>query len=153
MRDRYAEAEEIGRSAGLPDLFYPALNTMAAESVLQATDGIWSPLDQDRITALRQSLADKVRRDPDFWSLAAQGELKIYEALADRTLQGSLPAIIKSFEDLRQRVSAQGKWQSVRDQLEFLLPPYITGSDLGEQEIEAAKALVAKVAAWASGNP
>ena len=81
-------------------------------------------LDAGAVAAARQSLAAKCRDDPDFWSVAGDTELTIYEALADKNLAGKMQAIKADYENLHTRVGSAWLWASVYDQMRFVLPKY-----------------------------
>jgi pimeloyl-ACP methyl ester carboxylesterase len=144
MRERYAHAEAL---AGAADLFYPAMNRMAAELVLRCGDSAWKGLDAASVAAARRSLEARARNDPDFWSVVGQTELRVYEALAARGLAAALPSILREYDDLRQRVGAAWMWSSVRDQLAFILPKYAARARGAEPT--AAGALLAHVTGFA----
>lgn len=62
------------------------MNRLAAELVLNAGRPGWKGLDAADVKVIRTSLADKVRDDPDFWSVISQTELRVYEAIAQGNL-------------------------------------------------------------------
>jgi len=142
MQAQYRRAEAIGRAAGLPDFYYPALNRMAAELAL-AQPG-WRGFDRDETAAVRQALATQARDDPDFWSIAGLIELRLYEALAARRLVAQRASIEDEYADLRLRVAAPSRWASVHDQLAFVLPRYAAHAAAAERD--AATALLRHVA-------
>jgi hypothetical protein len=142
MQAQYRRAEAIGRAAGLPDFYYPALNRMAAELAL-AQPG-WRGFARDETAAVRQALATQARDDPDFWSIAGLIELRLYEALAARRLAAQRASIEDEYADLRLRVAAPSRWASVHDQLAFVLPRYAAHAAAAERD--AATALLRLVA-------
>jgi hypothetical protein len=144
MRERYAHAEALSSAA---DVFYPAMNRMAAELVLRCGDPAWKGLDAASVAAARRSLEARTRNDPDFWSVVGLTELRVYEALAKRGLAAALPSILREYDDLRQRVGAAWMWSSVRDQLAFILPNYAARAR--GAEATAAGALLAHVTGFA----
>ena len=121
MRDRYRRAEGLARGSNHPDLFYPALNGMAAELIVDAGKPGWPGFDPERAGAVRASLEAKMRDDPDFWSAAGQIELLVYESIARGGLAARRPAIEREYSDLKSRVTSGWQWSSVRDQLSFVL--------------------------------
>ena len=62
---------------------------------------------------------------PDFWSIAGQSELQILDALAHRRLASAEPGITASLRDLKSRVAAPRQWDSIYEEAEFTLLPYI----------------------------
>ena len=146
MRNYYAEAQSAGADAA--DVFYPALNRIAAVLAMTGAGGGRSSVNGARIDEVRQSLVGKERDDPDFWSLAGQIELRFYEALADGRLQPALACLLTEYGDLWNRVSTRSYWDSVRDQLEFVLHDLLV-SDNKAQERKAAEALVVAIRGYA----
>lgn len=148
MGEWYGEAEAVAASRGLADGFYPGLNRVAAACVRHAGDPSWSGLDS--LDSLRQALSDKVRSDPDFWSVIGQVELALYQALASRSLKSQREAIQAGYANLHLRMQDPGQWGSAWDQLEFVLPIYIERlADADPAEADAAKGLLAQVKAYA----
>ena len=150
MSDWYGRAEEVGNEGASPNVFYPALNKMAAECVLHAGDTAWPGFNASHLVSLRQTLEQKRLNDPDFWSEIGVAELSLYEALAKRSLTTRLPAIRDEYAHLHQRANDPRQWGSVCDQLDFVLPRYIervAQTDLAE--VEAAEALLAEVKGYA----
>jgi hypothetical protein len=137
----YTEAEKLGLEAGLRDVFYPALNRLAAEVALDGS------LDPKEVKAVRRTLAAKLADEPDFWSTAAGIELRMYEALARGTLEGARKAIEREFDDLHRRVGTKKSWRSVRDQAYFVLRPYAKRTrKAGERQ--AVQALLARLESY-----
>lgn len=119
MKTHYQQAETLARDSQASELFYPALNRIAAE--LAASE--WQ-LDSVVAGEIRQSLAVKTRDDPDFWSVAGLTELRVYEALASRSLSRQRRTIENEYDDLYRRVDATSLWSSVYDQANFVLSKY-----------------------------
>ena len=61
-------------------------------------------------------------------------ELKIYTAIARRQLARDLDTILGEFADLYGRVSALSEWDSVIDQLHFVLPKYAARATTPEKK-------------------
>ena len=124
MKLRYENAEKLARASNDRLLFYPALNRMAAELIVDAAKPGWRGFDPRALTEVRNNLAAKTRDDPDFWSVVGLTELRLYQAIAERKLAVELDAIIREYDDLHGRVSAATYWNSVLDQVRFVLPKY-----------------------------
>jgi len=124
MKKRYERAEKIARATHDAELFYPALNRMAAELIVDAGARNWRGFRAAALEEVQANLAAKTRDDPDFWSIAALTELRLYRAIAERKLADSVDAIIREFDDLHARVGASSMWGSVLDQMRFVLPAY-----------------------------
>jgi hypothetical protein len=121
MAEHYRRAEAMALQSGQADLFYPALNLVAAELLTRGRVRQQPGFGADRLQQVRQSLERKLREDPDFWSVVGLPELSVYEALANHALAAQLPNILSSFEDLHQRAGTAWMWASVADQLGFVL--------------------------------
>jgi len=124
MKARYGAAEKLARASHDRQLFYPALNRMAAELIVDGAKPGWRGFGSAALAELRANLAAKTRDDPDFWSVVGLTELRLYEAVAKRRLAGELDAIMGEYRDLHERVSATTSWSSVLDQVRFVLPHY-----------------------------
>jgi phage gp36-like protein len=138
MKVWYALAEDVARERGAPNLFYPALNRMAAELIVDAKKTTWKGFEAKALKAVRKNLETTTRTDPDFWSVVGLTELHLYEALADRDLAGHLADIQREYDDHYAHVSAVGYWDSVYTQLEFVLPKYVERARKVEQDAAAA---------------
>ena len=150
MKQHYERAERLGIEGQLPGVFYPALNRIAAELVLNAGQAGWSGLDSGAVAAVRHSLATQSRDAPDFWSVVGLTELRLYEALARSELAAELAAIEAEYAELHTRVSSVGMWGSVYDQLRFVLPKYADRAPVAEKR--AAESLL-KVVEGFAGPP
>ncbi len=139
MREHYAAAEQAGKAQGRRDVYYPAMNRMAAELMAEGAREDWPGFAEDDLEAVHASLDARVGDDPDFWSVAGQTELLVYEGLARRDLAGVLPKILQDYEDLHARVPAPWMWASLRDQATFVLTRYAVRA--GPEETEAARQL------------
>jgi hypothetical protein len=147
MRRHYRRAESLGRTARLDGYFYPALNLIAAELAIEAGTGRWRGLDEALVEAVRQSLEENASARPDFWSLAGQIELKMYEAVARSTLGRARASLTAAYADLHARVGATWMWDSVRDQARFVLTRYLPRARAADQQ--AARALLARLDEYA----
>jgi len=147
MKLHYGRAEALARADNDPQLFYPALNRMAAELVVDAGTPRWRKFDPAAVDAARASLAAKARDDPDFWSVVGLTELRVYIAIAERKLAAGLDVILRELDDLHARVSAPSEWSSVFDQLRFVLPKYAARASAAEKK--AVATLTAHLARYA----
>ena len=124
MERAYHDAENRARASTMSDSLYPALNRMAADLILNVGRVGWKGFDSASLSVIRQSLEIKVRDNPDFWSAASLIDLQVYTALAQRKLTSALVKIQAEYEDLHSRVTAAWMWDSVYDQMQFVLPKY-----------------------------
>jgi hypothetical protein len=147
MHRHYRRAEDLARARRSPDLFYPAMNRIAAEIVLDTSSRRSRDRDPYGIAAVRESLERRIRDDPDFWSVVAGAELRVYEALERRDLAARRPALLAEYADLHARVSAPWMWASVYDQAVFVLERYAATARTDERA--AADALLARLATYA----
>lgn len=126
MARHYQRALDIGRERRAGDLFYPAANLIAAELALHGGTRRRRALPAGLLEAARRSVRKKNESDPDFWSLAAEPELRLYEVVARGTLARNLPAIQRGFRDLYKRSRDRAQWASVADTAHFVLDAYVT---------------------------
>ncbi|MDP1687099.1 CHAT domain-containing protein [Hydrogenophaga sp.] len=133
MAEHYRRAEALALQSGQADLFYPALNLMAAELLTRGRDRQWPGFGAERLQRVRQSLERKQREDPDFWSVVGLPELSVYEALGNHALAAQLPDILNSFDDMHQRAGTAWMWASVADQLGFVLE-HLDGVSRADQQ-------------------
>jgi hypothetical protein len=106
------------------DVFYPASNLIAANLFLGAGKVRWS----DVAKLFREARASVQKRNasqPDFWSLIAEPEIELYEAVARGTLPSRRASIEKSLNDVYKRSQSGSQWRSVLDTTRFVLGPYI----------------------------
>jgi CHAT domain/Lecithin:cholesterol acyltransferase len=130
----YAAAERIAKETASPDLFYPAMNRMAAELALHAGKDDWNRLQLADVEAARSSLRARTASDPDFWSIVGETELAFYEALSAGNLAQALNSLREAYDDVARRITSAWRWKSVRDQLEFVLPRYVARASAPEQQ-------------------
>ncbi len=124
MKLHYARAEALGSGTESSERYYPALNRMAAELVAEASRPGWRGFDAAATAAVRQSLVERSRDDPDFFSVAGLTELRVYDAVASKQLAPELAAIDAEYSELQRRVSGTHYWRSVHDTARFVLEPY-----------------------------
>jgi len=140
MNLHYQRATTIGRDAGTADLFYPALNYLAAEAALNAGRREWKGFEKSVVDATRASLEARSLSDPDFWSVVGETELEMYKALAGGALATARVSLEKGYLDLHKRVSAPLKWSSVYDTAQFVLSKYRARASV--REGKAAESLL-----------
>lgn len=142
MYERYLQAEELARANKDPELFYPALNRMAAEIIINSGKPGWQGFDPAIVAEVRSNLEAKTKGDPDFWSVAGLVDLRLFEALARRDtpsdscgkLAAAFPGLQGGYEDLYSRVNSMGMWSSVYDQSRFVLDNYEKSAPLQEEK-------------------
>jgi pimeloyl-ACP methyl ester carboxylesterase len=145
MKSWYLKAEEYGIKSSINDVFYATINRMAADCVLKAGETCWSGFEPGDLNRVHEILSRKVQDDPDFWGLCGVIELEIYEVLANCNLRlaDRIVKIITDLRDLYGRVRDPGPWQSLGDQMELVLRPYIIKkSEVDPAEAEAATSLL-----------
>jgi hypothetical protein len=120
MKDHYAAAEQIAVSTGKTDLFYPAMNRLAAQLALEGGVSRVGP-GTDTLAIVQRAMHGA---PADFWSVVGQTELKMYGSLFAGTLARDLTRLIGDFEDHYGRVNAPKRWASVLDNASFVLLKY-----------------------------
>jgi hypothetical protein len=152
MKGWYLKAEELGLKAKLNDVFYAVLNRMAADCVLRVGEANWIGFKPVDLNSIRQILSQKVYDEPDFKGICGLIELEIYEILANCNLRlvDRIIEITTRFHDLNERVKDSGPWQSLSDQMELVLQPYINEKSLVDQaEADSAKSLLELINSYA----
>jgi hypothetical protein len=148
MKAHYARAEAMARADDSAEVYYPALNRMAAELVTDAADAKWPGFDAADIAFVRQRLADKTRDDPDFWSVAGLTELRVYEAVAARALAPAQASITDEYAELHRRVSGINYWRSLYDTARFVLDRYQERASTADLRACAALVSLLEGFAW-----
>jgi CHAT domain len=147
MKVHYRQAADIARETQAPDLFYPALNCLAAELALNSGKRGWKGLEKSLVQATRVSLDTKNLNDADFWSTVGETELRLYEALARGNLASKRTSLETRYQDLYRRVSETWMWSSVYDTEHFVLQRYSARASAKERKaVEALLAFVATLA-------
>ncbi len=125
-RTAYRAASALAVQQGQPDLFYPAMNELAIDLVLQGLQarGRRARPDAGLLDAARRSLQDKALHEPDFWCYAGLIEIDLLQALAERRLKEAVDGLLDRYAELHTRVGSRGYWSSVADQADFLLTPH-----------------------------
>jgi tetratricopeptide (TPR) repeat protein len=142
MAKSYGQAEVRARETNADNLFYPTVNRMIAELMLNAGRAGYQGFDAADLAAARQSLQKKANTDPDFWSVVGLTELRIYDALANGSLAASVEGIVRDLTNVKARANAPTLWESPRDQAVFALSPLTTGRTLSKAERDAALRLL-----------
>jgi len=151
MLSAYRRAQAAGGRTPEADLYYPALNCLAADAALNGGTRGWSGLDRGVVEVVRRALRAKGGSNADFWSVAGGIELRQYEALAKRRLSSSLKALAGDYKDLHVRVKAAWMWASVYDTACLVLPIYARRAP--GRERAAANDLLAKIRLFAHPEP
>lgn len=126
MAGCYRRAVELAVEEGADNLFYPAINLLAAELALPPTapaqfpKGLSAPLFEQAL----KSVQAKNDQDPDFWSRVAEPELALYQALAKGDLATHSASILSAFRQVWGLSRGGAEWGSVIDTLEFVTDPY-----------------------------
>ncbi len=142
----YRRAQEMVRAGLGQDLYYPAVNTIAADLRVKVQRGAAAaPLDAAGVEAARQGLQARLAVSPDFWSLAGPIEMRWLDAVSRHRLAEARPTIEQAFVELAQRAPAKRMWASVHDQARFVLEPY--AAKAGGAERTAALALLKQLQA------
>ena len=136
----YAAAEGMARKSGADNLFYPAKNCISCE--LRASFLARKPpsISEERIREVRESLQKAAAESPDFWSVVGQTELQILATLAAGKLAAEAPTLIDKLREHKARVPAIFLWDSVYNEAQFTLEPYL--SVASEDEKRAAHSLL-----------
>jgi tetratricopeptide (TPR) repeat protein len=124
MTEQYRLAAELGEQSHSPDYFYPAMNYLVGDLVLNAGDAKWKGPAPGFIERVRKSLEARCNTDLDFWSMVGLIELTVYEAVAARRLAAALPGVVEQYEALNGRIDSKWMWGSVHDTAAFALNRY-----------------------------
>ena len=144
----YAAAEGMARKSGADNLFYPAKNCIGCELRAAFLDRKPAAIGEERLREVRESLQKAAAESPDFWSVVGQTELQLLATLAAGKLAGEAPALIDKLREHKARVPAIGMWDSVYNEAQFTLEPYLESAEAGEKSaalglLEALKAMAA----------
>ena len=145
-----AAAEDIARKAGADNLFYPAKSAIGAELRVAFLENRLPQLADDRMKSVSDSLHKAVTDKPDFWSIVGQTELLILAAAAKGQLASVEPALTGSLRELKARVPAAGMWDSVYNEAQFMLEPYVAMMKTNLDEQSAAQRLLDALKAMAA---
>ncbi|MFT3717310.1 CHAT domain-containing protein [Pseudorhodoferax sp.] len=144
MAHAYDAGVQLARALQHPQLYYPAINCMAAELIRpqDPQGGQQAGFSDEAVAAVRKSLDQQLTDKADFWLAVSRIELDIYVALQQRTLEQALPKIAALFDDLHGRVPSPGLWGTPRDQQEFVLERWLARSNPSAGERAAAGSLL-----------
>jgi hypothetical protein len=144
MAAHYDAAETLARQSGAGNVFYPAKNSIGATLRMAWLEGRAPRGLAARMEALRQELTESAAKQPDFWSVVGQSELKMLEALARGALADVGDELVKTLRELKARVASVRMWNSVNADARFTLAPYqALASKAGvDAEVRAAKQLL-----------
>ena len=143
----YAAAEGMARKSGADNLFYPAKNCISCELRASFLSRKPPSVSEERIREVRESLQKAAAESPDFWSVVGQTELQILATLAAGKLAAEAPSLIDKLREHKARVPAIFLWDSVYNEAQFTLEPYLEVADA--QEKIAAKSLLEALKAMA----
>jgi tetratricopeptide (TPR) repeat protein len=124
MEQHYARAEELGRRGRLADRYYPMMNRLAAKLALGLSREDMKGWEEKDLAAARRVIEDKIRDEPDFWSVVSLVDLRLIEAVARHRLEDERAAIESEYQDIYRRVSSTRFRESVYDQARFVLGKY-----------------------------
>ncbi|MFT3759773.1 CHAT domain-containing protein [Thauera sp.] len=155
MTEAYGLGEKLALDTGHPQLYYPAINRMAA-MLARPQELDKAGFTTSTVEAVRQSLDQQLARQADFWLAASRIELDLYVALAGGRLQQVLPQLEALFQDLHDRVPSPTMWATLHDQEKFVLERWCErsgGSKGGSKgDIEAAGRLLQLLQRHAEGK-
>jgi len=147
MRKHYANAEDLARETGQAELFYPALNALWAELIVDAPTPGWAGFTPPRLATVRASLDAKEKQAPDFWSYSGAIELEVIDAIAQCRIAEVAPQIGDKYDRLHVRIPSPQYWRSTRDQLRFFLT---ARRDLADSERAAIEEMLRRFESFAS---
>ena len=150
MAAHYDTALALAREQQAGNLFYPAINVIAARLARGGAE-VKTKLTPALFEEARASVAAKNAADPDFWSLAAEPELRLYEALARGRIAREANAVIRGFTQVHRRSQGAREWSSVGDTLRFVLDPYL--SRAGGRDAAAARRVLVAIEALGKSAP
>jgi tetratricopeptide (TPR) repeat protein len=153
MRQHYGAAETMARTAppeqaSRLELFYPAMNRIAAQLALGNASTSAEVMDDETVTAIRASM---LAATPNFWSVVGQTELDMYVALSRGGLAQALGDLHRKFSDHHAQVSGPRMWASVLDTARLVLSAYQKGAP--HAEAEAAGRVLEHLAGLAGREP
>jgi hypothetical protein len=124
---------------------------MAAEIFLNAGSARSKALSAKLVAEARASLEKKNASRPDFWSLIAEAEIQLYEAIARGNLPARRSAIERAFKDVFKRSQGSMQWRSVLDTTRFVLEPYLARAK--PKATKAAAGVLDLIESFVSAKP
>jgi hypothetical protein len=109
----------------------------------QLPDPKWKGFTAEHTRDIELCIGAKIRQDPDFDCVAGQTELLFYRALSHRSLAEELGTILDQYDDLFLQVKTPRRWNSVWDQLDFVVS-HCKGA-LRKDELGACETLRARL--------
>ena len=82
-------------------------------------------LDAERFEVVGASIQKAANERPDFWSVVGQTELRVLAALAKGQLAAAQVGLTQTLGELKARVPAVWMWDSVYNEAQFTLLPYL----------------------------
>lgn len=149
MKARYHAAQALGIKHNDANVFYPAMNALTADLLLNGSQARWKGLPAGIVEVARRSMEARAKSDPDFWSVVGLVELELYERVAAKTLAAGLRGLEDAFEDVHRRVAASWLWWSVADNVRMVLTPYLKATGR-ESEKKAGAALLKRLMSYAN---
>jgi hypothetical protein len=164
MRDAYRRAVALGQREGNHNLYYPAVNCLAADIALMVTGGESaavapragvgstkrrSRFDQAVLRVLDKSLDARTGDKIDFWSVVTEIERDQYLAMSRHKLSAQLPSLEKRYRDLGRRATSIRMWTSVYDNACLVLGLYGRAPQLSLNERNAATTLLGIIQSFA----
>jgi hypothetical protein len=146
--EAYRRAESRASATGDPQLYYPALNRMALELVMNGSQGAATQFSTEEVDLVRRCLQSRMGDDADFWSLVGLVDLDLYCAAAEQRLAAQQADAEAAFADLHNRVPSAHLWQSVAEQAELALGAYAETAPAAEAA--AARSLVKLLSSYAA---
>ena len=144
----YAAAEGMAHKSGADNLFYPAKNCISCELRTSFLARKPASISEERLREVRESLQKAAAESPDFWSVVGQTQLQILATLAIGKLAAQAPALLDKLREHKTRVPSLVMWDSVYNEAQFTLEPYLEMADAAEKRaaqglLEALKAMAA----------
>ncbi|BFG79545.1 hypothetical protein PTKU46_75780 [Paraburkholderia terrae] len=147
MTGMYTQAEQLAQRDNDPTVFYPLLNRLVGELVMNLRTNAPGYLQAD-VERLRESVEINCKQKPDFWSIVARAETQFYDSVKAGRLACNVDSLIDALRDLKLRISATQNWGSVLDQCEFVLAAYAS-RNISEAEQQASAKLLQTLSEWA----
>ena len=103
VKKSYSHAVEILEAANADNLFYPTFNRMIAGLLFNLGKAGGGGLPAADLSVVHKSLQEKARTNADFWSVVGATEVRIYEALANRSLAASVEGLVLDLTNVKAR--------------------------------------------------